>query len=134
MSASRKKSDRLAWFKLDAGAFLTVTNGLPASHVGILSRLMCSYWTQGASLPSNEKVLKRQIGVMTEADEQAFREVMEEFFPSGRNEFLDTQMAETLAHSRMQSEKAVLSHRKRASPGKECEIQPFDSDFHPADF
>lgn len=134
MSASRKKSDRLAWFKMDAGAFLTVTNGLPSSHVGILSRLMCCYWTQGASLPSNEKVLKRQIGVTTEADEQAFREVMEEFFPSGQNEFLDTQMAETLAHSRMQSEKAALSHRKRTAETRATVSQSRAADFDPEDF
>lgn len=134
MSASRKKSDRLAWFKMDAGAFLTVTNGLSSSHVGILSRLMCCYWTQGASIPSNEKVLKRQIGVTTEADEQAFREVMEEFFPSGQNEFLDTQMAETLAHSRMQSEKAALSHRKRTAATWDKEKQSLAAETHPADF
>lgn len=115
MSATRKKSDRLAWFKLDAGAFLTVTNGLPPDQVGILIRLMCTYWIHGAALPSSEKVLKRQIGVITETDEQAFREVMDEFFPSGRNELLDIQMAETLAHSRMQSEKAARRHHKAAA-------------------
>jgi len=116
MTAPRKKSDRLSWFKMDAGAFLADTTGLPAAHVGIYARLLNLYWTQGAQLPDNPVRLKRLIAVNTPEDEQILQEVLEEFFPGNHNERLDIQLEEVAENSRAQSEKAKARYSKVA-PG-----------------
>lgn len=108
MSATRSKSDRLSWFKMDAGAFLTKTTGLSSAHVGIYARLQMVYWTTGNQLPAEPTRLKRQLGISTEADEIALKEVLAEFFPEGRNETLDNYLDEVLTRSKVQS---ALAHR-----------------------
>ena len=116
MSATtRRRSDRLSWFKMDAGAFLADTTGLPAAHVGIYARLLMLYWALGAQLPDNPALLKRKIGVVSPEDEQALQEVLAEFFPEGEHAGLDLQLAETMAHSQMQSEKAKSRHAREQS-------------------
>lgn len=138
MTAPRKKSDRLSWFKMDAGAFLADTNGLPAAHVGIYARLLSLYWTLGATLPDNLTILKRKIGVNTGDDEQALQEVLDEFFPDACHIQLDTQLEEVVENSRMQSEKARVRHHGKASAERKPEArtathssvtEPDDSDF-----
>lgn len=106
MTAPRKKSDRLSWFKMDAGAFLADTTGLSAAHAGVYMRLKALYWTGGGKLPENPAILKRKIGINTPEDDQVLQEVLEEFFPGGRNECLDNQLEEVDARSRAQSDKA----------------------------
>lgn len=106
MTAPRKKSDRLSWFKMDAGAFLADTTGLPAAHVGIYARLLNLYWALGGMLPDSPAILKRKINVSTSEEEQILEKVLEEFFPESRNEWLDNQLEEVDAKSRAQSEKA----------------------------
>lgn len=133
MSASRKKSDRFAWFKMDAGLFFMETAGLSATHVGIYIRLMNFYWTGGCALPDDMKLLKRRVGVTTEAEEWAFQEIMDEFFPGGRHEYLDSYRAEVETNSRMQSEKALRRHRKESLPSADQARPPVD-DLAPEDF
>jgi uncharacterized protein YdaU (DUF1376 family) len=115
MTAPRRSSDRLSWFKFDAGAFIADTNGLPAAHVGILARLLSLYWTGGGSLPDNPAILKRKLGVTTSDDEQALQEVLAEFFPEGRHAQLETQLEEVRENSRAQSERAKVRHHGKAS-------------------
>lgn len=120
MTAPRRTSGRLSWFKMDAGAFLADTNGLPAAHVGILARLLSLYWTGGGSLPDNPAILKRKLGVTTSDDEQALQEVLAEFFHDGRHVQLDTQLEEVIENSRAQSERAkVRHHGKPSAPPKQ---------------
>lgn len=119
MTAPRKKSDRLSWFKMDAGAFLADTTGLPAAHVGMYARLLNLYWTQGCQLPDNPVRLRRLIGASTPEDEQILQEVLEEFFPGNRNERLDIQLEEVAENSRAQSEKAKARYSKVAPERKE---------------
>lgn len=119
MTAPRRNSDRLSWFKMDAGAFLADTTGLPAAHVGMYARLLTLYWTQGCRLPDNPVRLKRLSGVSTPEDEQTLQEVLEEFFPGNRNERLDIQLEEAAANSRAQSEKAKARHSKAAAERKQ---------------
>ncbi|PXX37837.1 DUF1376 domain-containing protein [Aquitalea magnusonii] len=133
MSATRKKSDRFAWFAMDAGAFLAETTGLSAAHVGVYIRLMNLYWALGGKLPEDMKLLRRRIGVTTDAEECALQEIMDEFFPSGRHEYLDSYRAEVEANSRMQSEKALRRHRKESLPSANQAKPPVD-DFDTADF
>lgn len=123
MTAPRRKSDRLSWFKMDAGAFLADTTGLPAAHVGIYARLLNLYWTQGAQLPDNLLRLKRLIAVSTPEDEQILQEVLEEFFPGNRNERLDIQLDEVAENSRMQSEKAKARHHGKAPTERKQETR-----------
>lgn len=115
MTVPRRNSDRLSWFKFDAGAFIADTNGLPAAHVGILARLLSLYWTGGGSLPDNPAILKRKLGVTTSDDEQALQEVLAEFFPEGRHVGLETQLEEVRENSRAQSERAKVRHHGRPS-------------------
>lgn len=119
MTSPHKKSDRLSWFKMDAGAFLADTTGLPAAHVGIYARLLSLYWTGVGSLPDNPSILKRKVGITTSDDEQALQEVLAEFFPDGRNVQLDTQLEEVRENSRAQSERAKARHHgKPPAPPK----------------
>lgn len=137
MTAPRKKSDRLSWFKMDAGAFLADTTGLSAAHVGIYARLLNLYWTQGAQLPDNPVRLKRLIGISTPEDEQTLQEVLEEFFPGNRNERLDIQLEEVAENSRAQSEKAKARHSKAAPERKtvtQAASQSKDTVFDDTDF
>jgi uncharacterized protein YdaU (DUF1376 family) len=134
MTAPRKKSDRLSWFKMDAGAFLA-DNGLPAAHVGILARLLSLYWTGGGSLPDNPAILKRKLGVTTSDDEQALQEVLAEFFPEGRHVQLDTQLEEVRENSRAQSARANVRHHGKpsAQPKQDVRAATQASDTRPDD-
>lgn len=138
MTAPRRKSDRLSWFKFDAGAFIADTNGLPAIHVGIYARLLSLYWTGGGKLPENISILKRKIGITTSDDEQALQEVLEEFFPDGRHTQLDVQLEEVAEHSRAQSERAKVRHHGKTSAEPKHDVRATQasstSDHNPADF
>lgn len=116
MTNPRRKPDRMAWFKMDAGAFLADTTGLPSSHVGIYAKLICLYWTSGNQLPDNEAILKRKLLVTTPEDEAALQAVLAEFFPDGRHHGLDNQLDEVRATSQMQSEKAKARHTAKPEP------------------
>jgi len=112
MTAAKKRSDRMAWFKMDAGAFLADTTGLPAAHVGIYMRLLTLYWTSGNRLPPDRAILKRKLQIATTTEEATLEEVLAEFFPQERNTGLDAQLDEVTANSRMQSAKAKTRFQK----------------------
>ena len=120
----RRKSDRMSWFKMDAGAFLADTNGLPSSRVGIYAKLMALYWTSGNSLPDNDAILKRKLLVTSPEDEAALNEMLAEFFPDGRHHGLDAQLDEVSSVSRMQSEKAKARHANR-QPASSSDAEDF---------
>lgn len=123
MTAPRRKSDRLSWFKMDAGAFLADTNGLPAVHVGIYARLISLYWALGGKLPDTLTILKRKIGVSNHDDEQALQEILDEFFPDGCNAQLDNQLEEVAENSRMQSTRAKIRHHGKPSADLVRDVQ-----------
>lgn len=106
MSATRPKSDRLSWFKMDAGAFLAETTGLSSAHVGIYARLQMLYWTSSNQLPAEPTRLKRLLSISTEEDEIVLKEVLAEFFPGGHHETLDNYLDEVSARSKEQSDRA----------------------------
>lgn len=86
---ARRKSDRMAWFKLDAGAFMADTSGLSLAHAGAYARLLSLYWMGGNALPDTEGRIMRKVGATTEEDAQVVREALEEFFPDGKHPALD---------------------------------------------
>lgn len=117
--STRKKQDRMAWFKMDAGAFLADTTGLPSHYVGIYAKLLSLYWASGNQLPDNEAILKRKLLVTTPDDEAALTAVLTEFFPGGCHPRLDSQLDEVQANSRMQSEKAKARHAPKPPTGND---------------
>ncbi len=114
--AIRSKSDRMAWFKLDAGTFIGETSGLSSAHVGIYARLIALYWAFGNKLP-DDPILRRRIGPLTAEDEAVLPAVLAEFFPDGKHRGLDSQLLDVQANSRKQSESAVKRWEKdKAKP------------------
>lgn len=95
MSTPKKKTDRMAWFKMDAGRFLLAVAGLPAVHVAIYAKLLSIYWVDGHKLPADKAILKRKLGIGDE-DEAALDAVLAEFFPDGQHPNLDAQLAEVV--------------------------------------
>ncbi|HET7833199.1 MAG TPA: DUF1376 domain-containing protein [Gallionella sp.] len=81
MSAPRRKSDRLSWFKQDAGRFVADTAGLSLRHSGAYAQLMNLYWLLGNSLPNDRALIMRKVFAFTPEDVEAVVEVLEEFFP-----------------------------------------------------
>lgn len=114
--APRRKSDRMAWFKMDAGAFLADTTGLPAANVGIYAKLLSLYWASGNQLPADASILKRKLLVTSPEDEAALAQVLAEFFPEGCHHGLDAQLDEVQANSKMQSDKAKARHSAKPTP------------------
>lgn len=124
--SARKKSDRLGWFKMDAGLFLTDTFGFSAAHVGIYVRLLNLYWMNGAEVLTNPTRLRRMAAIQTDEDAQALQELLDEFFREGKHSLLDTQMEEVTANSKMQSDKAKAADAARSPkvPPKAGEQEP----------
>ncbi len=114
--ATIENKDRMAWFKMDAGAFMADTAGFTNNEVGIYAKLVMLYWTSGNQLPSLLSVIKRKIGVSDE-DESKLNAILDEFFSPDedgeyRHEQLDNQLDLVKARSKMQSDKA----KKRFEP------------------
>lgn len=112
---TKKNNDRMAWFKFDVGSFISDTTGLSMQHVGIYARLLSVYWAAGCALPDDEVKLKRRLGVSGQEDEEALKEILDEFFPMNENSKrshadLDRQLSETVNYSKQQSERAKLRH------------------------
>lgn len=80
MTTTKAKTDRMAWYKMDAGAFITATLNLSNSHVAIYIKLMSIYWTSGHKLP-DDMILKRQLAIVGTEQEAAISEMLAEFFP-----------------------------------------------------
>lgn len=115
VQVTKKKSDRMAWFKFDVGSFISDTTGLSMRHVGIYIRLLSVYWASGCTLLEDEVKLKRRLGVSCQEDEDAMTEILDEFFPYDENDKrshadLDRQLSETVNYSRQQSERGKLRH------------------------
>lgn len=113
---TKENKDRMAWFKMDAGAFMADTAGFSNNEVGIYAKLIILYWTSGNKLPSLLSVIKRKIGVSDE-DESKLIAILDEFFsPHETGEYhheqLDYQLDGVKSRSKMQSEKA----KKRYEP------------------
>lgn len=123
----RRKSDRYPWYKTDAGVLLNDIVGLSHCHVGIYTRLMLLYWTSGNQLPSDPQQLRRKLVIATPEDETVLQELLAEFFPGGNHVGLDQQLAENMAHSQMQSDKARSRFNK--SPTKSPQAASYDEDF-----
>lgn len=115
-----RKTDRMAWYKMDAGAFLGETRGLSPTHVGLYINLLNLYWTRGNQLPPREETLKRQLGIATEDEYKALEMVLAEFFPDGRHHELDRQLGEVQEDSKQRSTRATQQHAK----GKEPQTPP----------
>lgn len=115
VQVTKKKSDRMAWFKFDVGSFISDTTGLSMRHVGIYSRLLSVYWASGCTLLEDEVKLKRRLGVSGQEDEEAMTDILDEFFPYDENDKrshadLDRQLSETVNYSKQQSERGKLRH------------------------
>lgn len=113
--ATKKKSDRMAWFKFDVGSFISDTTGLSMRHAGIYSRLLSVYWTLVCTLPEDEAKLKRRLGLSGQEDEEAMVDILDEFFPQDENgkrthADLDRQLYETVNYSKQQSERGKMRH------------------------
>jgi len=120
---TKKKSDRMAWFKFDVGSFISDTTGLSMQHVGIYVRLLSVYWASVCTLPDDEVKLKRRLGVSGKEDEEALAEILDEFFPMNENgkrshADLDRQLSETVNYSKQQSERGKLRHSVQKSTAK----------------
>lgn len=113
--SAKKKQDRMAWFKMDAGKFLVDTLGYSPIHRGIYASLMCLYWVNGNRITEDETSLRRKLGITTEEEVQALAEVLAEFFPGNDHSDLDGQLEAVKETSRMQSEKAKARHAVRPS-------------------
>lgn len=113
--STKKKQDRMAWFKMDAGKFLVDTLGYSPTHRGIYASLMCLYWINGNRITEDETTLRRKLGITTEEENQALKEVLAEFFPGNDHRDLDEQLEAVKETSRMQSEKAKSRHAARSS-------------------
>jgi uncharacterized protein YdaU (DUF1376 family) len=109
---SQRKTGRMAWFKFDAGSFMSDTSGLSMTHVGIYTRLVGLYWTSGNKLPSDQNIMKRKIGITTDEEAEALSQVLEEFFPDGTNLDLDDQLAEAATISQKASESRRIGIEK----------------------
>lgn len=81
MAAPRKKSDRLSWYKQDAGGFVAETAGLSLRHMGAYATLKSLYWLLGNRLPSDRAILMRKMFAFTPEDVTTIEEVLAEFFP-----------------------------------------------------
>jgi uncharacterized protein YdaU (DUF1376 family) len=117
---TKKKNDRMAWFKFDVGSFISDTTGLSTRHAGIYIRLLSVYWTSVCTLPEDEVKLKRRLGLSGQEDEDAMAEILDEFFPYDENgrryhAELDRQLSETVNYSRQQSERGKLRHNTQKS-------------------
>lgn len=122
--ASKPKTDRMAWFKFDAGTFIADTTGLSHVHVAIYARLQALYWVYGTELNLTDVQLKRKLAVDDAEGEEALFEVIAEFFPrdpGGKlcHEALDKQLREVKEYSQSQSEKGKQRQAKTASPKPE---------------
>ncbi|WP_424243829.1 DUF1376 domain-containing protein [Azonexus hydrophilus] len=126
---SSRKTDRMAWYKMDAGAFLGETRGLPLVHVGLYINLLNLYWTRGNELPPSEETLKRQLGVTTEGEAKALQEVLAEFFPDGRHHALDAQLVQVKEDSLQRSARATQQHARGKEQLPKQSAAPHAMDF-----
>lgn len=127
---SSRKMDRMAWFKMDAGAFLGETRGLPLVHVGLYINLLNLYWARGNELPQSVETLKRQLGVVAEEEAKALQEVLAEFFPEGRHPGLDRQLQEV---GELSSARAAAG-RKGGSSARSSSVSSIPAPSSGADF
>lgn len=81
MSAPNRKTDRMAWFKMDAGRFVTDTAGFSLKQSGAYIQLMTLYWIMGNCLPVEQASLMRRVGAVTPEDIEIVHEIIKEFFP-----------------------------------------------------
>ncbi|MDP3210000.1 DUF1376 domain-containing protein [Methylotenera sp.] len=115
VQATKKKNDRLAWFKFDAGSFIMDTTGLSTRHAGVYIRLLSVYWVSGCTMPDDDVKLKRMLGVSGHEDEEAMTAMLDEFFPHDGNgkryhADLDRQLADVVGYSKQQAERGKLRH------------------------
>jgi len=108
--ATKNKQDRMAWYKMDAGSFISDTMGLSNNHVAIYIKLMSIYWTSGNKLPE-ELILKRKLAIIGSEEEAALSEILAEFFTrddSGEHcqQGLDKQLTDISEFSATQSARA----------------------------
>jgi len=116
----KPKNDRLAWFKMDAGAFIADTMGLSNNDVGIYAKLTMLYWASGNQLPQEEGILKRKTGITSNEDSLALDSILNEFFPINEqgirvNNNLDRQLEEIKEISQKQSRNGKLAHVQKSS-------------------
>lgn len=117
--STRKKQDRMAWFKMDAGKFLFDTLGYSSIHKGIYASLMCLYWINGNRLTEDESTLRRKLGIATDEETKALKEVLGEFFPGNCHIDLDEHLESVKENSRMQSEKAKARYAPKPLTGND---------------
>lgn len=136
MTRGTKKTDRMAWFKMDPGAFISETQGMTNQQVGIYARLLMLYWTIGNQLPVNQASLKRRLSVTSPEEELQLEELLEEFFPVGedgirRNETLDGRLEDVAQRSAQASANAYKRYGKGPSvtPPTPKSALPDDDDF-----
>lgn len=119
----------MAWFKMDAGAFITDTSGVSNAHAGIYCKLMCMYWQQGNSLAIQPHVLKRRLGITNPEEEAIFTQVLSEHFTNDDGEYrhinLDTQLQDVKDFSNQQSIRASKP-RQSQNPSNQRSINTYD--------
>lgn len=129
MTTTKAKTDRMAWYKMDAGAFITATLNLSNHHVAIYIKLMSIYWTSGHKLP-DDMILKRQLAIVGTEQEAAISEMLAEFFPKdplGKHCHLelDRQLTGITEYSAAQSERASKPRPKPDSSGEDDDYSKF---------
>ena len=132
MAAARSKNtDRLAWFKWDAGRFGTDTAGFSLQQSGAYIQLMNLYWIMGNCLPTGEAGIMRRVGAVTPEDIQTVREILEEFFPlNSEGKHCHALLEQRLADVQERSEKAKASANARyGKPSAPAEKESDPTDF-----
>lgn len=129
MAASKATKDRMAWYKMDAGAFITATLNLSNHHVAIYIKLMSIYWTSGHKLP-DAMILKRQLAIDGIEQETALSEILAEFFPKDSLDKychleLDRQLSGITEYSAAQAERASKPRPKPDSSGEDDDDSKF---------
>lgn len=131
MAVTRSKNtDRMAWFKWDAGRFGMDTAGFSLQQSGAYIQLMNLYWIMGNGLPVEESGIMRRVGAVTTDAVQTVREILQEFFPlnsAGKHchALLDQQLSDVQDRSVKATAAANARYGKPSAP-LETEADPTD--------
>ena len=122
MAAARSKNtDRMAWFKWDAGRVVMDTAGFSLQQSGAYLQLVNLYWIMGNCLPAGEAGIMRRVGAVTPEDIQTVREIRDEFFPlnsEGKHShaLLDQQFSDVQDRSEKAKASANARYGKPSAP------------------
>lgn len=123
------RTTTIPYFKLDTGRFLADTSGFSAAHIGYYSQLLVHYWEKDGNLPPLSS-LKRKLYVNTDEQAKILEEVLAEFFPDDKSDYLDSCLKEVKEAREKQAAngRASAAARRAKAEEKTDEETPSDSD------